>query len=182
MTFQRMLNSSKYVVPSYFLFKPTFILFLKTHIWIPMGCMTNTSIPEAPDTHVIQLFEQQFTNACEVDHLLKKCSTFQNTNNATLKSIRDLWACKRDTASNIALAVACIPKNSLCLIFATVHSFNLPNWHSDLFGGTPTSMYNGALENIALWTFEQAVSSFAYAHLLLNMHYIHDCITDQKAI
>jgi hypothetical protein len=66
------------------------------------------------------------------------------------------------------------------LIFATVRSFGLPDWRPDLLGGTPTSLYNGALENIALWTFEQAATSFAYAHLSPNMRYIHDTSLIQK--
>ena len=143
--------------------------------------MTNISVPEAPDPHVIQTFEQQFTNACEVDRLLKGRSAFQNSNDATLKSLRDLRAhCARDATSNIALAVTQIPKNLLHLIFATVHSFGLPDWCPDLLSGTPTSIYNGALENITLWTFEQAAASFAYAHLSPNLCYIQDTSLIQK--
>src|SRR5271156_2933805 len=154
---------------------------LETHLRILMGCMTNKSVPEAPDPHVLRTFEQRFTDAREVDRLLKGRSTFQNTSDAALKSLRDLRArCARDATSNIALAVARIPENSLRLIFATVHSFGLPDWHPDLLGGTPTSVYNGALESIVLWTFEQAAASFAYAHLSLNMHYIHDTSLLQK--
>ena len=146
-----------------------------------MGCMTNISVPEAPDPHVIQTFEQRFTDAREVDRLLKGRSTFQNSNDAALKSLRDLRArCARDATSNIALAVTRIPENSLRLIFATVHSFGLPVWRPDLLGGTPTSVYNGALENIALWTFEQAAASFAYAHLSPNLRYIQDTSLIQK--
>jgi hypothetical protein len=85
-----------------------------------------------------------------------------------------------DPTSNIALAVIRVPENSLRLIFATIHSFGLPSWRPDLLGGTPTSLYNGALETIALWTFEQAVTSFAYTHLSPNMRYIHDTSLIQK--
>jgi len=143
--------------------------------------MTNTSVPETPDIHVIQTFEQRFTDAREVDRLLKGRSTFQNAKNEVLASLRDLRArCAREPSSNIALAVTRVPENSLRLIFATVRSFGLPDWRPDLLGGTPTSLYNGALENIALWTFEQAATSFAYAHLSPNMCYIHDTSLIQK--
>ena len=128
--------------------------------------MTNTSVPETPDIHVIQTFELRFTDAREVDRLLKGRSTFQNAKNEVLASLRDLRArCAREPSSNIALAVTRVPENSLRLIFATVRSFGLPDWRLDLLGGTPTSLYNGALENIAIWTFEQAATSFAYTSL-----------------
>ena len=117
----------------------------------------------------------------EVDRLLKGHSTFQNSNDAALKSLRDLRACcARDATSNIALAVTWIPENSLRLIFATVHFFGLSEWHPDLLGGTLTSIYNRALENIALWTFEQAAVLFAYAHLSPNLRYIQDTSLIQK--
>jgi hypothetical protein len=38
--------------------------------------MTNTSVPETPDIHVIETFELRFTDAREVDCLLKGRSTF----------------------------------------------------------------------------------------------------------
>ena len=95
--------------------------------------MTNTSVPEAPDIHVIKTFELRFTDAHEVDHLLKGHSTFQNAKNEALASLRDLRTrCARDPTSNIAPAVNCVPENSLHLIFATVRSFGLPDWRPDL--------------------------------------------------
>jgi hypothetical protein len=153
---------------------------LETHIRILLGCLTNASVPEAPDTHVMKSFELRFADAHEVDRLLKGRSTFQNANDAALKSLRDLRARCGECRSNIALAISRVPENSLRLIFATVHSFGLPDWRPDLLGGTPTSIYNGALESIALWTFEQAAVSFAYAHLAPNMRYITDTPLIQK--
>lgn len=57
-----------------------------------------------------------------------------------------------------------VPENALRMIFATVYSFGLPAWRPDLVGGTATSLYNGALEMIVIWTFEQAAATFAYQH------------------
>jgi hypothetical protein len=144
--------------------------------------MANTSIPEAPDLHTINMFEQRFTDAREVDRLLKgHTTTYQNADRTALQSFRELRArCATDPTSNIVLAISRIPESALRLIFATVHSFGLPSWRPDLLGGTPTSIYNGALESIALWTFEQAASSFAYTHLLPNLRYIHDTSLIQK--
>jgi len=154
---------------------------LETHIRILLGAVTNTSVPEAPDSHIIHTFEQRFTDACEVDHLLKGCTTFQNGNRAALQSLRELQTrCSTDPTSNIILTITRVPENSLRLIFSTIHSFGLPSWRPDLLSSTSTSIYNGALENIALWTFEQAASSFAYAHLSPNMRYIHDTSFIQK--
>ena len=91
---------------------------------------------------------------------------FPERQSSPLQSLRELQTrCSTDPTSNIILAITRVPENSLHLIFSTIHSFGLPSWHPDLLGGTSTSIYNGALENIALWTFEQAASSFAYAHL-----------------
>ena len=167
----------KYVVLSYFFFNThssCLQVALETHIQILLGCLTNDSVPEAPDADALKSFELRFTDAREVDHILKGRSTFQNVNDATLKSLRDIRARCGKCRSNIALAISRVPENSLRLIFATVHSFGLPDWRPDLLGGTPTSIYNGALESIALWTFEQAAVSFAYAHLAPNMSYITD--------
>ncbi|KAF8228323.1 hypothetical protein L208DRAFT_1216142, partial [Tricholoma matsutake] len=50
-----------------------------------------------------------------------------------------------------------------------VHSFGLPAWCPDILGGTHTLLYNGALESIAIWTFEQAATTFAYQHLAPNL-------------
>jgi hypothetical protein len=100
---------------------------------------------------------------------------------ATLQSIRELRArCAKDPSSNIVLAISRVPENALRLIFSTVHSCGLPSWRPDLIGGTPTSLYNGALEAIALWTFEQAATTFAYAHLSPNMTYLQDTSLIQK--
>ena len=62
-----------------------------------------------------------------------------------------------------------ILENILQMIFATVHSFSLPAWRPDLVGGTATSLYNEALEMIAIWTFEQAAATFAYQHFSPNL-------------
>ena len=59
-----------------------------------------------------------------------------------------------DPMSNIVLAITHVPENALRLIFSTINSFGLPSWHPYLLGGTLTSIYNGALETITLWTFE----------------------------
>lgn len=154
---------------------------LETHIRILLGALTNTSIPEAPDPHVIRTFEQRFTEAREVDRLLKGRTTFQNGNRSALQSIANLRArSAKDPTSNIAIAVSRVEERSLRLTFSIVHSFGLPEWRPDLLGGTPTSLYNGALESIALWTFEQAATSFAYTHLSPNLRYVQDTAFVQK--
>ncbi len=154
---------------------------LETHIQILLGALTNTLIPEAPDPHVIRTFEQRFTDAREVDRLLKGSTTFQNGNCHALQSIRTLRArTAMDPTSSIAMAVSRVEERSLRLTFSIVHSFGLPDWRPDLIGGTPTSLYNGALESIALWTFEQAATSFAYTHLSPNLRYLQDTALIQK--
>jgi len=143
--------------------------------------VTNSSVPKAPNLHTINTFEQRFSDARDVNHLLKGRTTFQNGNRTPLQSLRELQAhCATDPTSNIVLAMTRVPENSLHLIFATIHSFGLPSWRPDLLGGTPTSIYNGSLENIEIWTFKQAISSFAYAHLAPNMHYVHNTSLIQK--
>ena len=135
---------------------------LETHIRILLGALTNASIPEAPNPHTICTFEQRFTNACEIDHLLKGGTTFQNRDCSALQCIRNLRArSAMDPTSNIAITVSCVKNRSLHLIFSTIHSFGLPDWCPDLIGGTPTSLYNGALESIALWTLQP--------HLLIHI-------------
>ena len=127
------------------------------------------------------MFEQRFTDAREVDRLLKGRTTLQNGDRATLQSLKILRAqCATDPTSNIVLAITRIPESAIRLIFATIHSFGLPSWRPDLLGGTPTSLYNRALESIALWTFEQGLSSFTYVHLLPNMSYVHNTSFIQK--
>ncbi|KAF8070251.1 hypothetical protein FPV67DRAFT_1668126 [Lyophyllum atratum] len=154
---------------------------LETHIRILLGAITNISVPETPDLHAINTFEQRFADARDVDKLLKGQTTFQNGNHAALQSLKDLRArCATDLTSNIVLAISRVPEHSLRQIFAAIHSFGLPSWRPDLLGGTPTSLYNGALEHIALWTFEQAASSFAYRHLAPNMRYLPDTSLIQK--
>ena len=126
------------------------------------------------------MFEQRFTNSRDVLQLLSGRTDFQS-GRATLRSIKELRAqCAAGASSSIILAISRVPENSLRLIFATVHSFGLPSWRPDLLGGTPTSLYNGALESIALWTFEQAATSFAYIHLAPNMRYLQDTALIQK--
>jgi hypothetical protein len=125
------------------------------------------------------MFEQRFTNSREVHQLLSGHTNPQSSR-ATLQSIKELRAHCARGSSNITFAISRVPENSLRLIFATVHSFGLPSWRPDLLGGTPTSLYNGALETIALWTFEQAATSFAYVHLAPNMRYLQDTTLIQK--
>lgn len=60
-----------------------------------------------------------------------------------------------------------IPDHAIRLIFATVHSFGVTSWCPDLLGDH-SSLYNASLEAIAIWTFEQAVATFAYAHMKVN--------------
>ena len=154
---------------------------LEIHIQILLGTLTNALIPEAPDGHAIHTFEQWFTDACEVDCLLKGSTTFQNGDRSALQSISNLRALTAmDPTSNITIVVSHIEECSLCLIFSTVYSFGLPEWRPDLLGGTPTSLYNGALKSIALWTFEQAATLYAYMHLLPNLCYIQDTAFMQK--
>ena len=129
---------------------------------------------------MVNMFKQRFTNANDVHNLLNNCTDF-NGRHATLQSIRQLRAlCAKDPSSNIILAVSRVLENALRVIFAMVHSFGLPSWHPNLLDGTPTSLYNGALEVIALWTFEQAATAFAYAHLSPNMCYLQDTTLVQK--
>ena len=40
---------------------------LETHIQILLGCLTNASVPEAPDTHVMKSFELRIADAHKVD-------------------------------------------------------------------------------------------------------------------
>lgn len=63
--------------------------------------------------------------------------------------------------------IARIPDHAIRLIFATIHSFGMTSWRPDLLGDHSSS-YNAALEAIAIWTFEQAVATFAYAHMRVN--------------
>jgi hypothetical protein len=138
-----------------------------------MGAVTNTSVPEAPDNHTLNTFSQCFTSAGEINALLKgntHNARFQATDKAALDAIRELHRrCNLVPDSNIALNIAHDPEHDLRLIFSNVHSFGLPAWRPDLLGGTHTSLYNGALDLIAIWTFEQAATTFAYQHLAPNL-------------
>jgi hypothetical protein len=143
-----------------------------------MGAVTNTSVPEAPDNHTLNTFSQRFTSAGEINALLKgntHNARFQATDKAALDAIKELRRrCNVVPDSNIALNIARIPEHDLRLIFSKVHSFGLPAWRPDLLGGTHTSLYNGALESIAIWTFEQAATTFAYQHLAPNLAYLQN--------
>ncbi|KAF5371871.1 hypothetical protein D9615_009520 [Tricholomella constricta] len=155
---------------------------LETHLRILLGAVTNVSVPEQPDVHAIRTFEQRFTIASEVDRLLKGNHTsFQSVDQLALNAIRELRIkCATDPTSLIVLAIGRVPENALRMMFGTIHSFGLSSWCPDLIGGTPTSSYNGALESIAIWTFEQSASIFAYQHLSPNLCYLKDTIMIQK--
>jgi hypothetical protein len=143
-----------------------------------MGAVTNTSVPEAPDSHILNIFSQCFTSAGEINALLKgntHNAWFQATDTVALNLITKLRRrCNMVPDSNIALNIAHIPEHSLQLIFSKVHSFGLTAWRPDLLSGSHTSLYNGALESIAIWTFEQAATTFAYQHLAPNLAYLQN--------
>ncbi|KAG6884577.1 hypothetical protein C0992_006071, partial [Termitomyces sp. T32_za158] len=157
---------------------------LQTHIRILFGAVNNASIPEDPDLHTINTFQQRFSSAMEVDRILKgnaNAASFRGADQQAMESLRDLRIrCAQDPTSNIVLGMSRVPENALRMIFATVHSFGLPAWRPDLVGGTATSLYNGALEMIAIWTFEQAAATFAYQHFSPNLTYLHDMSVIQK--
>ncbi|KAF8220523.1 hypothetical protein L208DRAFT_1333258 [Tricholoma matsutake] len=153
-------------------------LALEMHLRVLMGAVTNTSVPEAPDNHTLNTFSQCFTSAGKINALLKgniHNAWFQATDKVALDAIIELRRqCNVVPDSNIALNIASIPEHDLQLIFLKVHSFGLPAWCPNLLGGTHTSLYNGALESIAIWTFEQAATTFAYQHLALNLAYLQN--------
>jgi hypothetical protein len=58
-----------------------------------MGAVTNTSVPEAPNSHILNIFSQHFTSAGEINALLKgntHNARFQATDTAALGSITKL--------------------------------------------------------------------------------------------
>ena len=100
---------------------------METHIRILLGAITNVSVPEAPDSYTISMFERRFTSSHDVSHLLNGRIDFQG-DHATLQSINELRAqCARDPSSNIVLAISRVPENVLRLIFSTIHSCGLPS-------------------------------------------------------
>lgn len=149
---------------------------LQTHIRILFGALSNTSIPDTPDTHLIHTFEQRFTSADEVNNILKGTANnaiYRNADKLALKSFNELRArCSADPTSNVVLAISHVPENIIRLIYSTVHSFGLAAWRPDLLGGTPTSLYNATLETIAIATFEQAASSHGYRRHMPNLRYL----------
>ena len=82
-----------------------------------MGAVTNTSVPEAPNSHILNIFSQRFTSAGEINALLKgntHNAQFQAMDTAALGSITELRRqCNLVPDSNIALNIAHIPEHSL---------------------------------------------------------------------
>ncbi|KAG6913563.1 hypothetical protein DXG01_005900 [Tephrocybe rancida] len=59
-------------------------------------------------------------------------------------------------------------------MFGDLHAVGFTVWHPDVINGTASSLYNSALEGIALSTFEQAAVSLAYQHLEPNLKHLSD--------
>ncbi|KDR74790.1 hypothetical protein GALMADRAFT_157365 [Galerina marginata CBS 339.88] len=155
---------------------------LELHLRILLGAMTNTSVPEEPDLHTIRSFEQRYTSAEEVERLLRGATEhYANADARVFEAIRQLRLRAASLhGSQIAVSIGRVPEDELRRIFSTVHSFGLPEWRPDLIGGTPTSIYNGALESIALWTFEKAMGKLAYRHLQPNLSFLRDSTLLQR--
>jgi len=147
-----------------------------------MGAMANTAVPSDPELHVMRSFEQRYNSAEEVERLLRgNTDHYANADIAALESIRHLRAqAAAAHGSQIPSLVAQVPEDELRRIFATLHSFGLPEWRPDLVCGSPTSFYNGALESIALWTFEKAMGRLAYRHLKPNGRFLRDSTLLQR--
>ncbi|KAG6914266.1 hypothetical protein DXG01_001387 [Tephrocybe rancida] len=117
----------------------------KIHARVLIGAYTHTSIPELPNAHLINTFEQRFSDSETVERLLKGTTlnaSFRSANQQVKKDVADLRKkCLTDRGSKIAMQIAQIPDDTLEEIFSLVHSFGLPSWRPDLTG-TPTSLYN----------------------------------------
>lgn len=97
------------------------------------------------------------------------------------KSLEELRVgCANQHGSSTSQIISRVPENILRLIFSAVHDIGLSAWRPDLLTGTPTSLYHGALEAVAIWTFEQALTSFGYNTLAPNLAYIRNTVFVKK--
>ncbi len=146
---------------------------MNIHCRTLMGTIGAQSIPRPPSAEEMKVFETRFSDAEKINQILRGEHTSPESirrAEATIREIRKKLATEPRTSRTVK-AIANIPDHHFRLMFTTIHSFGLESWVPDFYG-TPTSLYNGALETIALWTFEQAAVSFAYAHLGIHMNHL----------
>ncbi len=146
---------------------------MNLHCRLLMGLIGAASLPESPSEEDIKAFEERFDDASKINSILQGSSSSPESLRKAEASIRELRkkVAIEPRSSKTAKNITSIPENHLRIIFTTIYAFGLKGWRPDFFG-TPTSLYNGALETIALWTFEQATVSFAYAHLEVHMGHL----------
>ncbi|KAF4590492.1 hypothetical protein EYR38_009793 [Pleurotus pulmonarius] len=121
---------------------------MNIHCHTLMGTIGAQSIPRPPSAEEMKVFETRFSDAEKINQILQEEHT-------SPESIRRAEATIREIRKKLATE----PRTSRT------------SWVPDFYG-TPTSLYNGALETITLWTFEQAAVSFAYAHLGIHMNHL----------
>ncbi|KAF9020176.1 hypothetical protein BDZ89DRAFT_904687, partial [Hymenopellis radicata] len=158
---------------------------LQIHCRILMGAVTNTSVPSAPTDQHFNAFKRRFASPEEIDALLKTTTQDYRVSATYIEtSIRQVRAASVANAGNpIANRIARVPDNALSFIFGTLHTLGIPSWRPDFVTGTPTSPYNASLEAVAIYTFQQAATTFfAYQHLKVDMAFIWNMPLLQRMI
>ncbi|KAG9226078.1 hypothetical protein CCMSSC00406_0004989 [Pleurotus cornucopiae] len=125
---------------------------MNLHCRLLMGLIGAASLPESPSEEDIKAFEERFDDASKINSILRESTSSPESLRKAEASIRELRkkVAIEPRSSKTAKNITSIPENHLCIIFTTIYAFGLKGWRPDFFG-TPTSLYNGALETIALW-------------------------------
>ncbi|KAG6847460.1 hypothetical protein H0H93_008001 [Arthromyces matolae] len=150
---------------------------MEVHIRILWNVLSQTAIPLLPDPNVLANFALRYTDAEALRKLLNDSTTAARnraTDRMVLTAVQQVRQRCVSERSSIISTISRVPDNALHIIFTAVHSAGLTVWRPDVLGGTPTSPYNGSLEAIALWSFQQAAAVFAYSHLMPNLKYLED--------
>ncbi|KAF4565421.1 hypothetical protein EYR36_001992 [Pleurotus pulmonarius] len=137
-----------------------------------MNTLTNDSVPEAPQDNIVKAFNDRFKSAEQVANHLN-AGQLHGVNRTVSATITKLRETAKNEQSLTAKAVLRIEEHHLRVIFAALFSFGITSWRPD-FRSTPSSFYNVSLESIALWTFEKAITSTAYAFMEVDTSFLVD--------
>jgi hypothetical protein len=147
------------------------------HIHVLMGTFSVDDPPPQPTATDKAEFLQRFTSDDQLRNILAQAVQVETPALTRAHSVR---ASARLKPGIIAKNVLRIPEGHLEVIFAYLGRCGLWQWKPDLLGEDPDSLYNSALETIALHTFKVAAAGLAYVHMRPNLKHLSDIPLLQK--
>lgn len=137
-------------------------------------------MPDRVSDSEIAIYENRFsTEAAIKSTVYSRADENQaaiNYAETKVKALKQILPAGRLISNNIQR----MKEEHLLLMYRKVAGLGLPNWKPDVLRGNPESKYNLFHEYIALNTFYEVADTEGFAHVGINLSYVHNSTLMRK--